>query len=148
MLIISMDLPNIDITDKKIQYNNSIKQISDFIEKYKIFDDLCSSILSIDVNPDFYDNKNELIVNINIRYYIKDDSVHIRTSQDEVKMYHQSTHTIFRNNGIITSYLKIFDKPCLSLTNDFINLYYSMKNDNFIHTDVSNDSEDSKYLYQ
>jgi hypothetical protein len=143
-----MDLPNIDITDKKIQYNNSIKQISDFIEKYKIFDDLCSSILSIDVNPDFYDNKNELIVNINIRYYIKDDSVHIRTSQDEVKMYHQSTHTIFRNNGIITSYLKIFDKPCLSLTNDFINLYYSMKNDNFIHTDVSNDSEDSKYLYQ
>lgn len=143
-----MDLSNIDITDKKIQYNNSIKQISDFIEKYKIFDDLCSSILSIDVNPDFYDNKNELIVNINIRYYIKNDSVHIRTSQDVVKMYHQSTHTIFRNNGIITSYLKIFDKPCLSLTNDFINLYYSMKNDNFIHTDVLKDSEDSKYLYQ
>lgn len=141
-----MVLSNIDITNKKIQYNNSIKQISDFIEKYKIFDDLCSSILSIDVHPDFYDNKNELIVNINIRYYIKDDSVHIRTSQDEVKMYHQSTHTIFRNNGIITSYLKIFDKPCQSLTNDFINLYYSMKNDNFIQTDVSKDSEDSKYL--
>ena len=143
-----MDLVNVNNTNKKIHYNNSIKKICDFIEKYKIFDDLCSSILSIDVNPDFYDNNNELIVNFNIRYYRKNDSTNIHTSHDIVKMYHQSTHTIFRNNGIITSYLKIFDKPCLSLTNDFINLYNSMKNDNFIQTDVSKDSEDSKYLYQ
>ena len=102
-----------------LNYNLIEKNIRSYFEKNTIFDNECKKILSFDIQQK--KSNNGFIIYISIDYH-KNDSF-IYNIETNVKIAKSSDIFIFRNNGVISTSLMLFNKSCSFLQEDFINIY-------------------------
>ena len=120
--------PSIQTNVSSLKNDDIIAIEKYFQTNYDFFDKSCTSIVSIVVTPEINCIKKEFNIHICIKYNKNYNTNDIYTSETVVKMWKESDRYIYRNDGVITTYLKMFGKHCLELVDNFIHLYNEYHN--------------------